>query len=337
VPLRLLEIVIPGHLETRVAGILETHPTVSTWRLETSDDEDTVFHAVLPAEATEVLMDAIEDGCPSCPSLRMVLVPVEASVPHVESDTPADVSAEEPPPSKIAVVAGHRVSREEIYADALDGAELSVSFFALMALSAVVASVGLLRDNVAVIIGAMVIAPLYGPNMALAVGTTLGDGELIGRTLRTLSIGLGLAVGVSLIMGIFLPVDAAIPAIAARTTVGYADVVLALAAGAAGTFAFMAGQARALIGVMVAVALLPPLAAFGLLLGAGNPAAAAGAVLLAAVNVICINLAGVTSFLIQGVRPRSWWEAEKAKAATRRAAVIWVVLLVLLVMILALQ
>lgn len=336
-PLRLLEIVIPGHLETRVAGILENHPTVSTWRLETSDDEDTVFHAVLPVEATEALMDAIEDGCPSCPDLRMVLVPVEAAVPHLEPEHTEAPPPTEPEPPKTTLVSVHRVSREEIYADALDGAELSVSFFALMALSAVVASVGLLRDNVAVIIGAMVIAPLYGPNMALAVGTTLGDRVLIGRTLRTLSIGLGIAIGVSLTAGLFLPVDSSIPAVASRTTVEYADVMLALAAGAAGTFAFMAGQARALIGVMVAVALLPPLAAFGLLLGAGNPGAAGGAILLAAVNVICINLAGVAAFLIQGVRPRSWWEAEKAKAATRRAAITWIVLLVLLIVILAFQ
>ena len=335
-PLRLLEVVIPGHLEETVGEILESHKAVSTWRLETSREDDTVYHAVLRAEGTEALMDAIEEGCPTCPELRMVLLPVEAAVPHPEPEEPEE-KPEEEQESRIATLTGRRISREEIYADAREGAESSISFFALMGLSAVVASVGLLRDNVAVIIGAMVIAPLFGPNMGLAVGTTLGDRDLISHGLRTLAAGIVLTVGVSLVVGLLRPVDPSIPAIATRTAVSYSDVVLALAAGAAGTFAFMAGQARALIGVMVAVALVPPLSAFGLLVGSGNMGPATGAVLQAAVNVICINLAGVAAFLIQGLRPRSWWEAEKAKSATRRAALIWTVLLALLVVILAFQ
>jgi uncharacterized hydrophobic protein (TIGR00341 family) len=182
----------------------------------------------------------------------------------------------------------------------------------------------------------MVIAPLFGPNMALAVGTSLGDMRLISRALKALTLGLGVALGISAVVGLFLPVDSEVPSLVARTHVSYADIILALAAGAAGAFAFTAGQARALTGVMVAVALLPPVAAFGLLVAEGRMSAAGGAVLLAAVNIICINLAGVAAFLLQGVRPRTWWEAERAKRASRRAAGIWLLLLVILVVILAL-
>jgi uncharacterized membrane protein len=90
------------------------------------------------------------------------------------------------------------------------------------------------------------------------------------------------------------------------------------------------GAPAVLIGVMVAVALMPPLATFGLLLGSGNVNLAIGALELVAVNMICINLAGVVTFLVQGVRPLNWWEASKAKKATRYAIIIWVSLLIIL-------
>jgi len=88
------------------------------------------------------------------------------------------------------------------------------------------------------------------------------------------------------------------------------------------------------IGVMVAVALVPPLVVSGMLLGDGHFTSAGGAWMLTMANVICINLAGVATFLAQGVRPRSWWEAERAKKATWRAILVWVVLLAILSLIL---
>jgi uncharacterized membrane protein len=111
------------------------------------------------------------------------------------------------------------------------------------------------------------------------------------------------------------------------------DVALALASGAAGALAFTTGASSALIGVMVAVALLPPLVTCGLLFGAGHGAMAMGALLLFLTNMICINLAGVATFLLQGIRPLSWWEAKVARKATLRAMLLWVVLLAALVIV----
>jgi len=332
VALRLLEVAVASEHESRVAELLERHERATSWRLESST-AGAVFHTVMPAEDTEALMDAIESVCVGHADLRMVLVPAEASVPHVESKPPED----RPRRSFVGIGSKWRVSREELYEDASDGASVSPAFYLLIALSAVVASLGLLKDNVAVIIGAMVMAPLYGPNASLAVGTSLGDTRLLASSLKALGMGLGLALALSVLAGAVLPVDASIPSIATRTVVGYTDVVLALAAGAAGALAFTSGRVRALTGVVVAVALLPPIVAFGLLLGSGQVSLAWGALLLAAVNVICINLAGVAAFLLQGVGPRYWWEAERARRATRRAAAIWVALLVALVVILALD
>ena len=74
-------------------------------------------------------------------------------------------------------------------------------------------------------------------------------------------------------------------------------------------------------------------AAFGLLLGAGYVSAALGSLLLLVTNLICVNLAGVITFLAQGIQPTTWWEADKAKRATRRAIFFWTFLFITLVLV----
>jgi uncharacterized hydrophobic protein (TIGR00341 family) len=125
-------------------------------------------------------------------------------------------------------------------------------------------------------------------------------------------------------------VDITNPEIASRLQVSYADFILALASGAAGALSFTSGVPGSLIGVMVAVALLPPLMVFGLLVGDGQFQTSLNALLLLATNVVCVNIAGVAMFLYQGVRPNRWWEAEKAKKQTRIAIAIWMAMLVVL-------
>ena len=207
----------------------------------------------------------------------------------------------------------------------------------MILLSAVVAAVGLMKNNTAVIIGAMVIAPLLGPNVALSLATTLGDPQLGRNALTTNFTGLFLGFSIAAAIGFFIPVDPGIPEIASRTVVGTSDIILALASGIAAALALTSSASTALIGVMVAVALMPPLVTSGLLLGSGYLALSFDAFLLLLVNMICINLAGVTSFLLQGIRPFRWWEAEKAKKATKKAIFLWAVLLMVLFILVLLK
>ena len=202
---------------------------------------------------------------------------------------------------------------------------------AMVALSTVVAAIGLNDNSVAVIIGAMVIAPLLGPNVALSLGITLGDLSLLRQGLLTALAGIAAALVLSVIIGVLLNVDPTLSEMASRTRVGLGDIVVALASGSAGALAFTTGVSATLIGVMVAVALLPPLVTSGLLLGGGHPALAIGAFSLFLVNLICVNLAGVTTFLLQGIKPTSWWEKDRAVKATRIAIALSVVLLAVLV------
>jgi len=106
------------------------------------------------------------------------------------------------------------------------------------------------------------------------------------------------------------------------------DIALALAAGTAGAVAVTAGVSANLIGVMVAVALLPPMGAFGLLLGQqGLWYSANGAGLLVAVNVACVNLAAVVTLLVRGIQPSTFYDKDNARKASLRALGVWLTIL----------
>jgi uncharacterized membrane protein len=117
----------------------------------------------------------------------------------------------------------------------------------------------------------------------------------------------------------------------ARTDVGLDSVALALASGAAAVLSLTTGLSSVLVGVMVAVALLPPTATLGLMLGAGQYHHALGAGLLLAVNIVCVNLAAKVVFLAKGIHPRTWWERKRAKRAMLLYVIIWVLSLAILI------
>jgi uncharacterized hydrophobic protein (TIGR00341 family) len=324
--LRLIEIVLPDENSEGVQGLLKEQQLLGIWYERLSEGQ-TLVKILLLAEKTEAVLDILEKNFSMINGFRTIILPVEASIPRPEPKEETLPEKEEPPPEKGPEIKVARISREELYEDIIDTTKLSNIYIAMVLLSSLVAAFGLLSNNVAVIIGAMVIAPMLGPNVALSLATTLGDIALARIALKANVAGILLALVISVFTGFILSVDPDIPEIASRTKVGLDGIVIALASGSAGVLAFTTGVSAILIGVMVAVALLPPLVAFGLLLGSGHQLLALGALLLFLVNIICINLAGVVTFLAQGIHPKTWWEAEKAKKATRIAIALWIILL----------
>lgn len=329
-PLRLLEVFIPGPGEHKVTDLIDDEKVLSFWQ-DRASESGSLLKMVLSVEQTEKVIDLLEQKYGGKDGFRVVLLPIEATIPRIEEKKTEEAETNGEGKQEEAGIEPLRISREELYSDIVDSTKSKGTFAAMVLLSAIVAAVGLMQDNVAIVIGAMVIAPLLGPNVALALATTLGDFQLGINALKTGLLGFALALGLSVSIGFLFPFDPATAQIASRTRVDLSDIVLALASGSAGVLAFTSGASISLIGVMVAVALMPPLIAFGLLLGSGNPSGALGALLLLIANLICVNLAGVTTFLVQGIRPRKWWEASKAKRATRIAIMLWSVLLAILI------
>jgi len=176
----------------------------------------------------------------------------------------------------------------------------------------------------------MVIAPLLGPNLALAFAATLGDRYLMRDSLFTNLIGVVMALFLSLSIGWVWPAVHPGVEMLARTHVGFDGVALALASGAAAALSLTSGIASALVGVMVAVALLPPTATLGMMLASGQNALAAGAALLLAVNIVCVNLSATLVFLFKGIRPRTWIEKRQAQQSVAWAALFWTAVLLML-------
>jgi uncharacterized hydrophobic protein (TIGR00341 family) len=324
--LRLLEIVVPEEATPDVLKIIEEGQITNFWQTCSCESRN-IFKMIIAAEKTEKLLDTLQKKYGHLDSFHMVLLPLEASYPGTKE---IEATAEEKEKVETEKKEPLRVSRQELYNDVFYSAKLTRTYMIMIVLSTIVAAIGLVKDNVAVIIGAMVIAPLLGPNVALSFATTVGDGALGRNALLTNFAGILTAFAVSLLFGFFLAIDPGIREIAARTVVSYGDIALALASGVAAALSITSGVPSVLIGVMVSVALIPPLVVFGLLLGSANFMLALQALQLVFINMICINLAGVFTFLLQGVRPLNWWEASKAKNATRYAIIIWVSLLILL-------
>lgn len=322
--MRLIEVTLPAASLDALRETLEAVEALDVWTVQ-EGPERAVMRVLVSKERAEAVTDRLAERFEGEDGFRIVLLAVEATVPAQEDteEGPAGGGEESGPPP--------RVSREELYEDLWSAAEPGAVYFVTVGLSTVVASVGLIRSDVAVIVGAMVIAPLLGPNMALSLASTLGDGGLAWRAARSAVGGAALVLGVSVLFGLALTVDPATPEILRRTQVSPADLGLALAAGSAGALAYTSGLPAAVIGVMVAVALLPPLVAVGLLLGDGHATLAMRALVLVVTNVVCLNLAGVTTFLVQRVRPRSWWEERRARRATVWAVTSWLVMLGVLV------
>jgi uncharacterized hydrophobic protein (TIGR00341 family) len=327
--LRMIEIVVPG-VDLSGLGSLLTGEGVSDLWIDTGGEGASRAKIVLPADRTETITDLLQQRYRQVDGFRLILSSVEATLPRLPKEKDADTAT----PSADAAEKGKgsgRVSREELYQDILWRTRLSSTYILTVALSAIVAAIGLVRGQVAVVIGAMVIAPLLGPNVGLALAVTLGDRVLLLRSLKALLAGIVFAGAIAVVFGLVLKVDPSVPELVERTSVGILDLLLAAAAGSAGALAFTTGLPAALIGVMIAVALLPPLVTTGLMMGAGHFGLAGRAAILLATNIVCINLAGVITFVARGIRPRTWWAGEQARRSTRMAIGFWIAMLAVLV------
>ena len=287
-------------------------------RLEMEGDRMQRYRMLIADDRLQRVLDGLQTFLGAQTSARILVLPVEISLPKPDE---AERQAEDASPA----------AREAIFEEMEKISRLDRNYVLLVLLSTVVAAIGLIEDNVAVLVGAMVIAPLLGPNLALSFGTALGDRHLVGRAAVTLGVGAGLAILLSAAVGFFWPETIDSFELQSRTRVGLDSVALARAAGAAGALSLTSGVSSVLVGVMVAVALLPPAAAVGLSLGQGQWNAAEGSALLLGINIVCLNIAAKLVLMARGYRPRRYYEKERARRAMTRVLVGWVLTLALLI------
>jgi uncharacterized hydrophobic protein (TIGR00341 family) len=325
--LRLIEIYHKEGKAEEIDFLLKELPILETWHDHLTENGESLTKVLLKSGQTEKVLNTLDSFFSSDKHMRIIILPVEATIPR-----PSEKEPDEAEDKKTEKSPG-RISIEELYQKMYNVSGISRKYLIMAALASVVAAIGLLKNDVAVIIGSMVIAPLLSPNMALSLATTLADIKLARKSITTNIAGFSLVLFIGIIFGLIMNVDPQSPQIAARSDVSHFYILLALASGVAGAYSITTGVAEALVGVMVAVALLPPLVASGLLFGGGFFINGTNALILCLVNVVCINLSGVITFLLEGIQPNSWGESERAKKAVRIAIAIWIALLTALAVI----
>lgn len=316
--MKIVEVIAEKGSGITLETLAEKVKAVDFRRLEIDKDRMQRYRMCIADDKLQIVLDRLQALLGAQPSARILVLPVDISLPVPED---AERKAEDATPA----------AREAIFAEMEKNSRLDRNYLMLVLLSTVVAAVGLIENNVAVLVGAMVIAPLLGPNLALSFGTALGDKHLVARSTTTLAAGTAIAIALSAGIGFFWPEPIDSFELQSRTRVGLDSVALALAAGAAGALSLTAGVSSVLVGVMVAVALLPPAAALGLSLGQAQWYAAEGAALLLGINIVCLNIAAKVVLLARGYRPRRFYEKARAKRAMLRVLVGWAVTLALLI------
>ncbi|MBF0658600.1 TIGR00341 family protein [Psychrobacter sp. NG25] len=179
----------------------------------------------------------------------------------------------------------------------------SKMYFIMNILSAIIASYGLVTNSAAVVIGAMLVAMMLGPITGVALAIIDHRMPLLRRSLITMFIGVSLVILVGFIVG-WLHKDQPLTAeILSRTQPTSMDLMIALAGGTAGAYAMVSPHLSvAVVGVAVATALVPPLAASGILFANGELQLGLGAFLLAITNIIAIQFTNALVLWLLGFR-----------------------------------
>ena len=180
-----------------------------------------------------------------------------------------------------------------------------IRFFALMGFASVIASMGVITDSTAVVIGAMLVAPLMTPLMGMAISLVMGWPNRLLRATTIVVSGIVFAISIGVLLGLFMGADTATNTqIIARISPTTFDLVTAIAAGGAGAYGLSRPDVSdSLPGVAIAISLVPPLSVVGIAWSQGDFDAGAGALLLFSTNMVAILVVGGLTFILTGVTP----------------------------------
>jgi uncharacterized hydrophobic protein (TIGR00271 family) len=183
-------------------------------------------------------------------------------------------------------------------------AQTTSSYMVLMALSTIIATLGLFGNSSPVIIGAMILAPLMAPIVSLSMGVLRQDNKLMQESIQTIGFGLMIGYFFAILITWFSPLDFMNDEIIARTRPNLLDLGVAAGSGIAGAYAHAKKEiAKTLAGVAIAVALVPPLAVSGIGVGWADWEVFWGALLLLGTNLAGMVLSGALTFLFLGFSP----------------------------------
>ncbi|QLG28037.1 TIGR00341 family protein [Halorarum halophilum] len=327
--MRLVQVMVPAGKRESVLSTLDEEGIDYVLSDETSGREYTaVVSFPLPTEAVEPMLQQLRDVGLERDAYTVVLN-AETVISRRFEDLEKRYEEEDEN--------GDRIAREELAARADEMAPELSTFVVMTAISAIVATAGLLLDSPAVVVGSMVIAPLVGPAMATSVGTVIDDADLFRQGVRLQVLGAVLAIASAALFAAVMRFANVVPPGTEVFTIGEVrerlapDVLslpIALGAGVAGALSISSGVSTALVGVMIAAALVPPTAVVGIGLAWGEPMTVSGSFLLVVVNFVSINFTALAVLWYKGYRPDRLFQLGDARSATvKHIAVLGVIIL----------
>jgi len=314
-PLRNIKISVAPKFSEEVKSIIHQHEADLFSALE-DESKNSLFSVVVSLEKSQKFLDQLESQIGSTGINQIIVSNLETIIPKKKDE-------------KYALkLLNARAPREELYYTLSQSCDFNFNFVLLILLSTIVATLGFINNQIIAVIAAMVIAPLLYTNLAIAFAVVIGDLKLLLKAIKITLLGIVICLSLSIVIGYFWPSSIKNSIVLLRNVhVGYTSIILALAAGAAGTISLTSNLSSALVGVMVAVALVPPLVTTGILLGDGLYVYALGSGLLFTANIICVNLASNFVFLCIHVLPNKSHEKKKAKKANIFYLLFWLVAL----------
>ena len=223
------------------------------------------------------------------------------------------------------------VEQNELIWSAQKHASSNLDYTVMIVLSAALATLGLLTNSAAVIIGAMLVAPLMSPLSSFSTGMATGILHLTRRASVTLFAGVTLALLISIVMGVVLPIDTPTDEMLARGSPNLLDAAIALVSGWVAAYATARkGIPAALAGVAIAAALMPPLCTIGLGVALQDIDLAFGANLLFLANIAFIIAAQYITFLWMGMHPSE----DREGASLNQSRAWWLVLFIITIILL---
>ena len=294
-----LRIVVPNHQSGHVMDLLQNTPSVCNLiffeRAAQRPEGDVILCDVTREDASVIISD-----------LRELNVDQEGSIAIEDIDSQISAAAkraEEAAPG----LPSDAVVWEEVEARTSENVELSASFLAFMVVATLIAAVGILTDQLILIIGAMVVGPEFGPLAGLCVALVHRQPDLVKKSLIPLVIGFPLAIAASFLLTLGLDAVDAIPGNFSQDTHPFTkfisnpdhfSILVAALAGTAGMLSLTSAKSGALVGVLISVTTIPAAANIGVAAALGDDEIAGAAEQLA-INLTAIVAAGVAVLFIQ--------------------------------------
>jgi uncharacterized hydrophobic protein (TIGR00341 family) len=319
---RLVQVTIPAGKRQAVLSVLDEEGIDYVVTEETSGREYTaVAYFPLPTNAVEPILEELREVGLDREAYTVVLSAETVVSERFEQLKESYAEKEE---------SEERIARQELEARAEELASSLPTYVVMTVVSAIIATAGLLLDSPATVVGSMVIAPLIGPAMAAAVGSVIDDTDLFRRGAVLQLLGVVLSIVAATAFAIFVQTTNLVPPgldplalseVEERLSPNFLSLAVAIGAGVAGAVSLMTGVSAALVGVMIAVALIPPAATVGIGIAYGEPSLALGSAVLVAVNVLSINLAALVVLWYSGYRPQQFFQRDQARVATLKRVV----------------